>query len=184
MKTFSLSGIILAVMLAGSSSLQAEPTPPSPMEHGMMIPPGPPPGRPCIMFELERIEKAGATKDQIKAFSDFWYEQQIQQIGLRAAAETADIELDHLMQTSPTDETAIQEAIDAVNEARGALFKLDILSKITTKQILGEKIARALCEQNRPPYKPSQGPRACLLKVPPTPQEIEEKDILSPELDK
>ena len=88
------------------------------------------------------------------------------------------------MQTSPTDETAIQEAIDAVNEARGTLFKLDILSRITTKQILGEKIVRALCEQNRPPCNPPQGPRACLLKVPPTPQEIEEKDILSPELDK
>lgn len=186
MKTVSLSGLMLAALLAGSASLQAAPGnfPAFPPMDMPMIQPGPPPPQGPMMPDVQRLEKAGATEEQIQAYSDFWYEQQVKRISLRAASETADIELDHLLQTSPTDDAAIQEAIDAVNEARGALFKLDILSRITTKQILGEKTVRALCEQNRPPCNPPQGPRACLLKAPPAPQEIEENDILSPELDK
>ena len=178
MKTLSLSGFMLAALLAGSASLQAAPgTPPPfpPMDMPMMQPGMPPPHGP-MMPDVRRLEKAGATEEQIQAYSDFWYDQQVQRIGLRAASETADIELDRLMHAkTPADETAIQEAIDAVNEARGALFKLEILSQVTTKQILGDKIMRSLCEQDRP--RPDmQGPRACLLKAPPPPQEVDDKE--------
>ena len=94
--------------------------------------------------------KAGASEQQVQALEEFAFEQQVKRIDLKAAAEKADLTVEHLMRASSLDEKAVGQAVDALTQARGELFKLDIASRIKVRQLLGEDILRKLREQCLP----------------------------------
>ena len=109
-------------------------------QGGMRRPPSPIPSP-------EQLAKAGVGEEQIKAVTQFGFEQQKQRIDLQATAEKAQLTLEQLMQASPVDEKAILQAVDALNQAHGALFKLEIVTRLKVKQLLGEETLRKLHEQ-------------------------------------
>ena len=103
----------------------------------------------------EVAKQAGATDQQIEALKTFAFEQRIKRVDLQAAAEKADLALDHLMQSEAVDEKAALKAADALTSARGELFKLDISSRVKVREILGDAVLKKLHE--RVPPK-AQGP--------------------------
>jgi len=109
-----------------------------------------PEGGPGVPFNPERLKQAGATEQQIKALSDFQFEQQNKRIDLQAAAEKAELALDQLMKDAGADEKAALKAADALTQARGELFKLGVSSRIKARQIIGEEVLKKLHEQKPP----------------------------------
>jgi Spy/CpxP family protein refolding chaperone len=103
----------------------------------------------------EAAKQAGATDQQIEALKTFVFEQRIKRVDLQAAAEKADLALDHLMQSETVDEKAALKAADALTSARGELFKQDISSRVKVREILGDAVLKKLHE--RVPPK-AQGP--------------------------
>ncbi len=103
-----------------------------------------------VPFNPERLKQAGATEQQIKALSDFQFEQQNKRIDLQAAAEKAELALEQLMKDAGTDEKAALKAADALTQARGELFKLGVSSRIKARQIIGEELLKKLRDQKPP----------------------------------
>jgi len=106
----------------------------------------------------EAAKQAGATDQQIEALKTFVFEQRIKRVDLQAAAEKADLALDHLMQSEAVDEKAALKAADALTSARGELFKQDISSRVKVREILGDAVLKKLHER-MPPKAPE--PSCC-----------------------
>jgi len=105
-----------------------------------------PMGHPPMGFDVERAKKAGATEAQIQTLDDFEVEQATKRIDLQAAAEKAEIKLNYLMKAKTLDEKAVMQAVEALNQAHGELFKLGIASLLKEKEVLGADLVRKLHE--------------------------------------
>jgi hypothetical protein len=125
--------------------------PPRERMDGCAIMRGCPPGIP----DPDSMRKAGASEQQIVALEEFMFEQRMKLIDLRAASEKAEMTMERLLRASNTDEKALMQAVDALNQARGALFKTDVESRMKVKQVLGEELLRKLREQG-PPNRPER----------------------------
>lgn len=155
-----LTGYILMLFAVSCAVAYAEPR--GPQDMGLGIPPkgpedmhGGPLGHPSIIMDIERVKKAGASEQQIQTLAEFEFEQQSKSIDLRAAMEKADLNLRHLMESKNADEKAVMKAVDAVNQAKGDLFKLDVASMLKAKQVLGADILQKLREFG-PPHSPER----------------------------
>jgi Spy/CpxP family protein refolding chaperone len=149
------------------------------MEHAPMPPP--PHAEP-----RDQLKRIGATDAQIQALTDLDFDMQTKQIDLRAKAEKADLAMHHQMQGATVDEKAVMEAVDALNQARGEMFKLEIATQLKRKQILGEDLLRKFHEmapspemrdrrmsgpgqgrdEVRPPQPQPDGPRPAMNDAP------------------
>ena len=107
----------------------------------------------------EQLKKAGATEQQLEALKTFGYEQKIKRIDLQAAAKKAELALDQLMTATTVDEKAAMKAADALTQARGELFKLEISARVKAQQILGEELLKKLHDQKPPEGREGRGPR-------------------------
>jgi len=87
----------------------------------------------------EQLREAGATEPQLEALKAFVYEQKIKRIELQASVEKAELQLEQLRQSTRVDEKATLKAADDLTQARGDLFKLEIIARIKIRQILGEE---------------------------------------------
>jgi len=117
----------------------------------------------------DSLRKAGATEQQIQALEEFMFEHRMKLIDLRAASEKADLTMDRLLRAAHSDEKALMQAVDTLNQVRGALFKVDVESRLKVKQVLGDQILRKLREQgpiNRPERRGYAGD-AARLEAPP-----------------
>lgn len=108
-------------------------------------------GHPPMGVDLVRAKQAGATEAQIQTLADFQLEQQTQRIDLQASADKTELKLEALLKAGNTDEKAILQAVDAINHARGDIFKLEISSMLKAKQVLGEAVLRKMHERPPPP---------------------------------
>lgn len=126
-------------------------------------------GRLAIEPGSDRMREAGATEQQIQILEAFMFEQRMKLIDLRAASEKAEMSMEHLLRGGSADDEAILQAVDALNQARGAVFKTDIESRLKIKQVLGEEILRKLRDQGPPnrPQRPSAAGGADHPGVPP-----------------
>ena len=106
--------------------------------------------RPPMAVDAERLKKAGAAEAQIQALEDFEFEQAGKRIDLAAAAQKAELTLNHLMKAKTTDEKAVMQAVDVVSQTRGDLFKLELTYRLKEKQVLGEEILKKLHEMGPP----------------------------------
>jgi len=156
-----LTGYILMLFVVSCVVVCAEPR--GPQDMGPGVPPkgsgdmhGGPLGHPSIMMDIERVKKAGANDQQIQALAEFEFEQQSKRIDLRAASEKADLKLRHLLEAKNVNEKDVMQAVETMNQARGELFKLDIVGMLKAKQVLGEDILQKLRE-GCPPDR--MGPR-------------------------
>lgn len=173
MKTEPRWMLMAVLLLAGSLGAYAQggpfgPNPDGPpgMRQGAgpgQQPPGPPEmrgGRPDMLPNPERLRKAGASDEQMASLETLMFEQRTASIDQRATAEKAEIALERLMRTSAPDEKAVMTAIDALNEARGELFKTEIATQLKVRALFGEDLLRKAREQgppgrqNRPPVPP------------------------------
>jgi len=112
---------------------------------------GGPMGHPPMGLDQERAKQAGATEAQIQTLADYQLDQQTQRIDLQATADKADLKLGALLKAKTTDEKAIMQAVDTINQARGELFKLEISSMLKAKQVLGEAVMQKLHQMTPPP---------------------------------
>jgi hypothetical protein len=177
-------GILSAAAILGSGTLCAAPQGPGDNQQAG----GPPPnGAQCAMAgerqpmqppmqpprsgmpNREQLKQAGATDAQIQALTDAEYALRLKQIDLRAAAEKAELALQHLMAGANAEEKAVMAAADALSQARGELFKQELAGELQRKQILGDELLRKLHEMrpserqgNRKPGmgSPGAGPNA------------------------
>lgn len=105
----------------------------------------------------ERAKKAGATDEQIQKIEAIQLDQQSKRIDLQAAAEKAELKLRTLMKSEKTDEKALLQAADEVNQARGELFKLELSTLCKTKQILGDAVMKKMREMGPPSHMMGPG---------------------------
>ena len=162
MKAKSLLGALAGVVLAGAMVAGAEPRGPQGMDREGSQPPAgpqgammdrqgpmmpPPMGHPPMGLDVERAKKAGATDAQIQTLTDFEFEQQSKRIDLQAAADKANLKLGYLLKAQAVDEKAVMQAVDALNQVRGELFKLGIVSLLKEKQVLGADLIQKLHER-------------------------------------
>lgn len=157
-------GILSAIAIFGSGTLCAAPQGPDTDRPAG----GPPPGmqgdmgaqRPQMqaprsgMPDREVLKKAGATEAQVQALTDADFNLRDKQIDLRAKAEKAELALERQMASTNVDEKAVMAAADAMSQARGDLFKLELAMELKRKQILGDELMRKLHEM-RPPERPA-----------------------------
>lgn len=127
------------------------------MERAPMPPP--PPGA----EPRDQLKRAGATDAQIATLTEFDFAQQEKRIDLRAKAEKAELALHRQMQAATADEKSVLDAVDALNQANGEMRKLDVMSMLKHKQVLGEDVLRKLHEMTPPPEArdrraPGRGP--------------------------
>lgn len=144
--THSLGILAAAALLGGATLSAAQPAPAgerpgAPMRDAAMERPQPPPPGADMAAQLKR---AGATDAQIEKLTDLDFDVQEKQIDLRAKAEKAELSLRRLMQAPTADEKAVLEAADAINQARGELFKLELTTQLKRKQVLGDEVMRKL----------------------------------------
>jgi Spy/CpxP family protein refolding chaperone len=158
MKRFHRLVILSAVAILSGTALYATPPGPGPMgerpegpprEPGadrqpMMRPPHP--GLP----DREQLKRAGATDAQIQTLAEFDYAQQQKQIDWRAKADKAELAVRYLMRAATVEEKAVMEVADALNQARGELFKLEVGSQFKVKQVLGDAVLQKLREMGPP----------------------------------
>jgi hypothetical protein len=106
-------------------------------------------GRPSHppMLTPEQLAKTGATEEQINALMKLKKEQQLKRIDLKANVEKAELALDYSKKSNSVDEKALLSAVDALNQARGELLKLDVASEFQTRKILGDEIFAKVREQ-------------------------------------
>ena len=171
MKTRQIVGTVMVVLLASGMASYAQRWGPPDMQAGgrpdtqsrgrpdmgpgapqpeRMMGPGGQRGGPPAMPDAAGVRKAGASDQQAQAFTEAMFEQQAKHIDLQAAADKANLTLDHLLKAPSADEKAVMQAVDALNQARGELFKLDVAAKLKIKQILGDEVLRKLHEQGPP----------------------------------
>ena len=123
--------------------------------------PGPQAGREA-MPDPEQLKKAGVTDQQLEALKAMHYEQQVKRIDAQAAVQKAELALGQLMQDAKAEEKAAMKAADALTQARGELFKLEVADQVKTRQILGEEVLKKLQDQKSPEGRdrPGQCPGA------------------------
>lgn len=154
MKRITGLRILSVVAVFGGGMLCAAPGPDNNPQAG-----GPPSGAPREMAgerqpaqppqsglpNREVLKQAGATDAQIQALTDADFALRAKQVDLRGAVEKAGIALNRLMtSTNAVDETAVMAAADAMSQARGELFKLELTRELQFKKILGDEILRKL----------------------------------------
>ena len=98
----------------------------------------------------ERAKQAGASDQQLEALKTLAFDQQTKRIDLRAAVEKAELALDHLMKGEAVDEKAALKAADALSQARGELFKLEVSEQVKVREILGAEVLKKMHEMARP----------------------------------
>lgn len=140
-----------AIIVSGAAAYAAPQGPGDVRPEGRGHEPGteyrqepPPRGQRPMLPPIERLKELGATEQQIKALKEAAYEQDKQMVILRANLERADIELRHLMDAPTVDKKAVTEAVDAINVARGELFKAETLNRLKVRETLGEGLFRQL----------------------------------------
>lgn len=105
------------------------------------------------------MRRAGASERQIQALEEYMFEQQMKLIDLWAASEKAEMTMERLRRASDVDEKALLQAVDALNQTRGVMFRTEVESWIKVKQVLGEEILRKLREQGPLHRSTISGPR-------------------------
>ena len=95
----------------------------------------------------KRLIEAGATEEQLTALRKAREASQLKRIDLKAAVEKAELALAIQMKEEAVDEKAALKAVDALNQARGELFKLEISAQLRTHEILGTEVMKKLCER-------------------------------------
>lgn len=95
----------------------------------------------------KRLKEAGATEEQLTALRKAREASQLKRIDLKAAVEKAELALAIQMKETAVDEKAALKAADALNQARGELFKLEISEQLKTHEILGTEVMKKLCER-------------------------------------
>ena len=164
MKLNTRLGILATAALLGAvSPSAAQPGPAGEPAGGPGRAPGmerapmsPPPGA----EPRDQLKRAGATDAQIATLTEFEFTQQEKRIDLRAKAEKAELALQRQMQAATADEKAVMDAVDALNQATGEMHKLDVMSQLKHKQILGEDVMRKLRESAPPPPPEARDRRA------------------------
>lgn len=125
-------------------------------------------GSPMMMPPEMRAARAGATAIQVKALEDAMLDMQAKRIDHKAAVEKGELALTRLTRASTLDEKEIMKAADALNQARGELFKDELAMQIKMQQILGDEIFRKMREQG-----PCEGGRPTPPPPPPGPQKAD-----------
>lgn len=113
------------------------------------------------MPDPEQLKKAGVTDQQLEALKTFAFEQKVKRIDLQASVDKAELTLGQLMSNANLEEKAAMKAADALIQARGELFKLEIAARAKAQQILGEEVVKKLHEQKSSEVRnrPGMGPR-------------------------
>jgi hypothetical protein len=122
---------------------------------------GPEGGHGWTLPDLAQAKQAGATDQQIEALATFGASEQIKRIDAQASVDKADVTLKHLLRpgAAATDEAAVLKAADALSQARGELFKLDITAQLKVREILGAEVLKKLHEAHPPRAAFRQGLR-------------------------
>ncbi len=117
-----------------------------------------PHARPPLMLDLQCAKASGATDDQIKAVSEAIFNREIMRIELQTKIDKADLTLHHLLTQAEQDSEAISKTVDILNDARGAMFKANVLAPIKLRQMLGEAVFLKMQEiQHRGPRNHPDG---------------------------
>ncbi len=157
----TLARIIATVAVTGTTAIAAPGAAPNspgrmqPDNMRFMLPGGPgsrhetgrgfgkaniaPPGR-------EQLADAGASAEQIDALMALRHAAAMRNVDLRAAVEKAQLTLDVKMTGATDDESGVMDAVDALNLARGEVFKAEITTRLQMRQILGDVILSKLHE--------------------------------------
>ena len=143
--TAALIGSGSALMAAPGGGDAARPGGPG-REPGMERRQGPPPAP-----NPERLKELGATEAQIQALKTVRYEQEKQNVTLRANLEHAELDMRHAMDATPVDGKAVMAAVDAVNAARGELFKAEITGALKVRETLGDALFQKVHSRPEPP---------------------------------
>ncbi len=127
---------------------------------------GPPPhhgARADLSQQEDRLRELGATDEQIGKVAELEHDVALKRADLRAHVEKAEVSLRYAMRVYEADESAVITAIDALNEARGHMFKQDTLFRLNVRNILGDDVLKAMRpprhrEESRPPLEPGPKP--------------------------
>jgi len=93
-----------------------------------------------IFQRIEHARNAGATEEQISTISEVMFSYQIMRIDLQAKSEKAQLKLMRLNKQNEQNIEATMQMVDILNQARGEMFKQDILTKMKVRNILGKDI--------------------------------------------
>lgn len=107
----------------------------------------------------ERLKELGATDAQLKALKQLRYEQESQNVTLRANQEHAELDLRHAMEASPVDTKAVMAAVDAVSAARAEQFKAEIAGALKMRETLGDTLFEKVHARPEPPQGDGQNAR-------------------------
>jgi hypothetical protein len=166
-------GLLTAILtLTGTALLAVEPEAPGMGPDGHQPPPGMEcrqpggpgaghaPGRGLMkermpMPDRAQLEAAGVDAKQILALTTLRYDAGIRRVDLQAAVEKAEMTLELQMAAETVDPADVMNAVTALNQVRGELFKADIENQLKIREILGNAVMRKLQEQGpqgrRPP---------------------------------
>ena len=132
------------------------------MEGKRMMRPGNPEamGGHMIKQLLKNPDKAaefGITPEQAKALQASFYESEKKMVGLRAAVDSAEIEVRELMDQDSPDEAAMMAAIDKAGQARTAIQKANAQQRLAVGKIVSPETMKKIRERVEDRMRMSKG---------------------------
>lgn len=114
----------------------------------------------ALLHNEELAKELGVTDEQIKTIRDGMYQHRQEMIKLRAAQETAQLEVRRLMESDSTDTNAVMKALDNAISAEGDIRKTQAMEMLQVRAILGPDVAKKLKDYLRSHLDDDQrGPR-------------------------
>jgi len=153
--------VLVAVLLAGTSSLHAQPGGPGLME------PGPPPGPPSFLrrvfppkLVMEHQQELGLEQSQIDAIKEAMRETQQQLVDLQWRLDAESEALDRLLSADHVDETAVLAKLDQVTAIEQQVKKANfgLLVKIKNQLTPAQQAKLRTLRPARPPGAPGGPP--------------------------
>jgi hypothetical protein len=122
---------------------------------------GPPPHhgpRGGLAAQEDRLRELGVTDEQIGEFKKLEHGAALERVDLRAEIEKAEVVLRYAMQATDVEEAEVIKAVDALNDARGKMFKQDTLFRLKVRSTLGDDVLKQL--RPRRPRRPGPQDRS------------------------
>lgn len=156
-----VTGLALAGLLAGAGFAAGQPQ----AGAGRMGPGGRPgfgkggAGIHWILRNPEAAKELGLTDQQITALRESSYKTRKEMIKLRADLQTAQLELDQLMQQDAPAEGALSKAIDEIGRIKTQIQKTGVLERVRVQQLLGKDTVAQIKESARKQWRERRGDR-------------------------